>query len=296
MEVLSYAALTPAPLDEERMHALCRRLPPFPPLAAQLIKLFSSEDASLQDAAVLIRSDAIFSGELLRLANSAEFANYETFDDVGRAVLYLGFDRVQRAIRRITYGRLMNDAFSHAFTADIHRSNIATAYLCECLMKKFGDVAMYGQFCPYTLGLYLKIGALVLLRGYPRDYPRFLGLPARGEADMLASERALFGFNHIEISCHLAEYWGFPAELQTLIGEHAEPPALDVPATLGEIARLAWRMAGSLGYTFLKPLRYEPFDALVSTVSRDPGDGFSRHAADWQVRIDTHLAELSPMP
>lgn len=293
MGALSRVAIAPTPLDLERMHAVCRRLPPFPPLAAQLMKLFSRADASLQDAAVLIRSDAVFSGELLRLANSAEFGGYEPFEDVSRAVLYLGFDRVQGAIRRITYGRLMNDAFSHAFAAEIHRNNIATACLCEYLAKNFVADETEEQFCPYTMGLYLKIGALVLLRGFPRDYPRFLHSTVCGEAELLEAERTLFGFSHIEISRHLAGYWGFPEELQALIAQQEQPIPAGAPATLGETARLASRMAGALGFSFLKSLSYEPFEALVAPWINHQPEGFPRRAAEWRERIGARLEELS---
>ncbi|MDZ7639473.1 MAG: HDOD domain-containing protein [Bryobacterales bacterium] len=292
MSTLTQATIAPTPLDLDRMHAICRRLPPFPPLASQLIDLFSRPEADLYDAVALIRSDAVFSGELLRLANSAEFTSYEPFEDVTRAVLYLGFERVQSAIRRITYARLMKDSFSHAFNGEIHRNNMATAYLCERLMKHFGKGGETDEFCPYSLGLYLKIGSLVLLRGFPRDYPKFLTSRVHSETELLATEQALFGFHHIAVSSHLVRHWEFPDVFQAFVAEHAAPVEAGIPLTLGNAARLASRMAGALGYSFLKSVPYEPFENLVGLLPDDECE-FPRTPDEWKARIEAHLAELS---
>ncbi|MCL4784169.1 MAG: HDOD domain-containing protein [Bryobacterales bacterium] len=293
MQVLSQAIIAPTPLDFERMDAICRRLPPFPPLASQLIEHFSRPDADLMDAVALIRSDAVFSGELLRLANSAEFTSYEVFEDVARAVLYLGFERVQSAIRRITYARLMKDSFNHPLSGEIHRNNMATAYLCERLMECYGEGGEADGVCPYSLGLYLKIGALVLLRGFPRDYPRFLSARVANETELLASERAMFGFSHIEVSTHLVKHWEFPDGFQTLVTQHAEPAEIRLPLTSGNAARLAARMSGALGYAFLKSLSFAPFDSLVSSLPDCETGEFSKNAGEWRSRIDAHLEALS---
>lgn len=292
MQVLSEATIAPTPLDFERMHGICRRLPPFPPLASRLIDLFARPEADLHEAAALIRSDAVFSGELLRLANSAEFTSYEPFEDVTRAVLYLGSERVQSAIRRITYARLMKDSFKHAVTAEIHRNNLATAYLCEKLMKHYGGGGERDEFCPYSLGLYLKIGALVLLRGFPRDYPRFLSSRVRNEEELLVTERALFGFSHIEVSCHLVKHWEFPDAFQTFVARHAEPVAAGLPLDIGNAARLASHMAGSLGYSFLKSISFEPFERLAAALPESEKGEFPKCPDEWKTRIDAHLEEL----
>jgi len=179
------------------LELLCRRLPPFPPLANQLIDLFSSPNACIHTAETLIRSDGVFSGELLRLANSAEFSAREPFEEVAPAVLYLGFERVRSVIRRVTYARLMKDQSQHPFSVEIHRGNLASAFLCERLYKAYGNQEEIEGFCPYSLGLYLKIGATALLRAYPRDYPRFLCSRLSSEAELLAQESARFGHHHI---------------------------------------------------------------------------------------------------
>lgn len=293
MPAMEQSPVMPVPLSAERMHAICRRLPPFPPLATQLIAMFSRPDADLYGAVALIRSDAVFSGELLRIANSAEFASYEPFEDVSRAVLYLGFERVQSAIRRITYARLMREAFNHEFALQIHRNNLASALICENLISCFGFGDELEDLCPYSLGLYLKIGALVLLRAFPAHYPRFLCTRVSSQADLLATERTLFGFDHVAISRHLVEHWEFPESFQKMVSVHAQPLNGTAHMTMTAGAHFASQLAGALGFSFLKALPYPSFDELVAQLPDSGKSDFPRDPKAWKDRINLHLEEIS---
>lgn len=207
-------------------------------------------------------------------------------------MLYLGFERVQSAIRRITYARLMKDSFNHPFNAEIHRNNMATAFLCDRLMSAFGRADELEDFCPYSLGLYLKIGALVLLRGFPRDYPRFLATRASSEPAMLSTEKALFGFRHVEISTHLVKHWEFPESFQNLVAGHISEASFSDPLRIEDATRIAARMAGSLGFAFQKALPFPRFEELAVQLPKDGNEEFSRDPEVWKARIIAHLDEL----
>lgn len=274
------------------LEALCRRLPPFPPLANQLIDLFSCADACIHTAETLIRSDGVFSGELLRLANSAEFAAREPFEEVTPAVLYLGFERVRSVIRRVTYARLMKDSVQHPFTLEIHRGNLATAFLCEQLFKAYGEADAIDGFCPYSLGLYLKIGSTALLRAYPKEYPRFLCSRLPREAELLVQEQARFRFSHVTVSTFLVKQWGFPEAFQALVEGHTKPIIEESPLSPAGASRLAWRMAGSLGFSCLKGFSFPQFEELQSCCPAEPRISLPSSAADWQSAIQQHLEAL----
>ena len=255
--------------------------------------MFSRPDADLYGAVALIRSDAVFSGELLRIANSAEFASYEPFEDVSRAGLYLGFERVQSAIRRITYARLMREAFNHELAIQIHRNNLASALICEALIQSFGTGDELEDLCPYSLGLYLKIGALVLLRAFPTHYPRFLCTRVSSQSDLLATERTLFGFDHVAISRHLVKHWEFPESFQQMVSAHAAPFTCTGGMTMTAGACFASQLAGALGFSFLKSLPYPSFDDLVSQLPDAGCSEFPRDERAWKDRISLHLEEIS---
>lgn len=276
----------------QSLEMLCRRLPPFPPLANQLIELFSSADACIHQAEMLIRSDGVFSGELLRLANSAEFSAQEPFDEVGPAILFLGFERVRSVIRRITYARLMKDQAQHPFAVEIHRANVASAFVCEQLFKAYGDHGNMDGFCPYSLGLYLKIGAAALLRAFPRDYPRFVCSRQESEAELLCQEAERFGHHHIALSEFLVRQWGFPEGFQTLVAGHGREPIGESPLSAAGASALAWRFAGSLGFTFLKGLKFADYAELRALLPGEPRIPLPGTAEEWKAAIKEHLESL----
>lgn len=283
-QALSQPAMPCASLE-----MLSRRLPPFPPLANQLIDLFSSADACIHTAEMLIRSDGVFSGELLRLANSAEFASREPFEEVTPAVLYLGFERVRSVIRRVTYARLMKDQTQHPFTIEIHRANLASAFICERLFKAYAEEEEMEGFCPYSLGLYLKIGSTALLRAFPKDYPRFLCSRLDGEEDVLRQEEERFGHHHAAISEFLVKQWGFPVSFQNLVASHCRPVSKESRLDAAATARLAWRFAGSLGFSFLKGLSFPQYHELQALLPDNPRTPLPESADKWREAIIEHF-------
>ncbi|MCW5966133.1 MAG: HDOD domain-containing protein [Bryobacterales bacterium] len=276
----------------QSLEMLCRRLPPFPPLANQLIELFSSADACIHQAEMLIRSDGVFSGELLRLANSAEFSTREPFDEVAPAILFLGFERVRSVIRRVTYARLMKDEAQHPFSVEIHRANVASAFICERLFKAYGKPGDTDGFCPYSLGLYLKIGASALLRAFPREFPRFLYSHLESEAELLRQEAERFGHHHIALSEFLVKQWGFPEGFHSLVAGHGRVPKVESPLSAAGAAALAWRLAGSLGFTFLKGLKFAEYEELRALLPGAPRVPLPRAAEEWRAAITEHLESL----
>ncbi len=287
----SHAISEPAPPCAS-LEMLCRRLPPFPPLANQLLDLFSSADACIHTAEMLIRSDGVFSGELLRLANSAEFSAREPFEDVTPAVLYLGFERVQSVIRRVTYARLMRDQFQHPFTIEIHQANLASAFICEQLFKACIDGDELEGFCPYSLGLYLKIGASALLRAYPKEYPRLLCSRLESPEEALRLEAERFGHHHVAASEFLVKQWGFPVVFHQLVAGHQLPVREDDTLSAMTVTRLSWRIAGALGFSFLKGLTLPKYEELMAILPVKARSSLPGKPEDWKDAITKHLESL----
>src|SRR5689334_2751536 len=66
-----------------------------PEVAARIVELVSDPDAGLRQYADVVRADAALSGRLLRLANSAFFAQREPVTSLDRACVLLGLDRLK---------------------------------------------------------------------------------------------------------------------------------------------------------------------------------------------------------
>ena len=71
-------------------HGLCK-LPVFRPVALKMMKLLGNEEAEVQTLATLLRSDPALSAQVLAVANSSIYGNGHSIDNLGGAVLVLGF-------------------------------------------------------------------------------------------------------------------------------------------------------------------------------------------------------------
>jgi HD-like signal output (HDOD) protein len=109
---------------------------------------------------------------------------------------------------------------------------------------------------------------------------------------MLNTENALFGFRHVEISTHLVKHWEFPEAFQDLVAGHTAEISFSDPLRIEDAARIASRMAGSLGFAFQKGLAFPDFEELVGKLPKEGNEAFSRNPEEWKAQIAAHLDEL----
>src|SRR5579862_9324461 len=88
------------------------KLPVFRPVALKMMKLLGSEEAQVQGLAALLRSDPALSAQVLALANSAMYGNTRPIDDLGRAILVLGFHRTRSLTLTVSLKSLLRDVES----------------------------------------------------------------------------------------------------------------------------------------------------------------------------------------
>src|SRR5437667_161251 len=72
-----------------------KNLPPFRPVAAKLLRLTAQDDVPLDRIQAVLRTDAAFSAEVLRLANSALIGSRNEVDSIAHAVGLLGLERLK---------------------------------------------------------------------------------------------------------------------------------------------------------------------------------------------------------
>ena len=74
---------------------LLAEVPPFHPVAVRLLKLVGDPSVSLGQIVAMVRTDSVFTGEVLRLANSPLFGSRGEIKNVLQALAFLGLNRVE---------------------------------------------------------------------------------------------------------------------------------------------------------------------------------------------------------
>ena len=200
-----------------RRARLLKEVPPFRPVAVQLLNLVSDISQPLARVVSLLRTDAVLTAEVLRLANSPLLGCRSEIKNILQALAFLGMERVNSLIVTTAMRGLAGPA-SSKLARTCWRHNLATAVICE----RIGPTLRISQERGYISGLIHDIGRLALLRAFP-DYERALTEAAAEGRSLLAAERGLYGMDHAEAGRWLLSQWGCPLDLQSVASLHENP-------------------------------------------------------------------------
>jgi HD-like signal output (HDOD) protein len=189
------------------------RLPAFPRVAHELMELVIRTDVNLKEVARLVEADAVFSGEVLRLANSALFGLRYRVDNTLQAIAILGLNRLQGLVITIAMRNFLHHRRVSEHLTQIWRHNLASAVAAEWI----AGCNWYDKAAAYTAGLLHEVGLLGVVTVAEPDF-----LQARERAwsegrDLLECERELFGMDHADAGLHLAQMWNLPTSLLDVI-------------------------------------------------------------------------------
>ena len=200
-----------------RRARLLKEVPPFRPVAVQLLNLVSDISQPLARVVSLLRTDAVLTAEVLRLANSPLLGCRSEIKNILQALAFLGMERVNSLIVTTSMRGLAGPASGRLARA-CWRHNLATAVICE----RLGPALRVSPERGYMAGLIHDIGRLALLRAFP-DYGKALTEAATEGRSLLAAEKGLYGMDHAEAGRWLLSQWGCPLDLQTVAALHENP-------------------------------------------------------------------------
>jgi putative nucleotidyltransferase with HDIG domain len=268
---------------------LCK-LPVFRPVALKMVQLLGNEDAELQELARLLRSDPALSAQVLRVANSALYGNSHAIDNLGRAILVLGFDRTRSLTLTFALKSLLRGVESTAVMGACWQHSLATALLAEELSQLYE----ISKDQAYMAGLLHDVGRLGLLMAYGDRYTPVLESRHDTLASCLESERVMFEMDHCQAGLWLTQRWGFPPEYSRVAGCHHD----EVPAArqdLVSLTHIACLLADALGFPAVV-LADAPSAGEI--VSRLPVNRWKRYAFqedDLKSRIANQIASSGKM-
>lgn len=229
--------------SEDKYRGL-RRLPPFPAVATELLRLLSDDDVHVRQVVELIRADPALVSEIMRVVNSAIYGFPSRISSVQNAITLLGLQTVRSFALTVSMKGFLHTALRLDLLRRIWRHSLACGMLCEELSTAC-SAAQAGDDRAYTAGLLHNVGRLGLFVAHPRAYSDLLSQP--GEGDLLAREREAFGIDHCEAGAWLAHSWGLPEDLEAVIAGHHEPPS-STAFELADLVRVAVLLTDALGF------------------------------------------------
>lgn len=222
---------------------VAQSFPATPGIMARLGQLIRDPNASLKDVALQLKRDSSLSARLLRIANSASFAQSEPVASIDDAAALIGLQEVHRLV-----GAVAVDQFSlrnyplYGFTGPRLRAN---ALLVALLMEELAPPAKEDPAAAYSAGLFRSLGKLALAKLAEEDAPVAPFLPSDG-LPLGGWEKESFGLFSNTATAAILQQWHFPAEVTEAIAEHYYPAAHSHP--LAYLLNLAAQLAEKLSH------------------------------------------------
>jgi HD-like signal output (HDOD) protein len=219
-----------------RAFSLLDRLPAFSPALRPLLANLSADEESISlfHIADLIEKDALLSGKILSVANSALYGRSTPILSVRRAVARLGTIKLRNMILGLSINRMWGNLHTPpGWSPQRFNSHaMATATLADVIAMQVPAQFAEGAF---VAGLFHDIGRLIIA-ALLSDRSDLL-VPPEGivSADAESYEREVLGFTHSDLSASIMSRWNMPVPIQTAVRFHEHPDQDPTQVKLNEI-------------------------------------------------------------
>lgn len=207
-----------------------------PEVAVRLLEIGGNPNAQIHDFVKVIRTDHALSGRVIKLANSAFFAQRSPVTNVDRACVVLGLERLKCVSMGFSLSRAVNDGGER----DLSRRIWGHSLLRACLSSQIAKVTAPTHTAEaFVIGLMLDSGIPLVAKLSGQRYHGLLAdNPSPGK--LFAREIEHLEFTHVDIVTVLAKRWRFPDVLARPLEQHhlkpADPPRTDTASRLHRIS------------------------------------------------------------
>jgi HD-like signal output (HDOD) protein len=218
--------------DLERVLASIDRMSAQRPVAAQIVSVANSDQASAKELSRILGADVALASRVMKLSNSAFYGMRGRVTSLQFAVTVIGFTTVRTmatvALTDLDDESRLPEAFWEVSTS--------LALAASTLAPRFGERPQ-DALC---LGLLAQLGVALLHHNDPSGYAQ-LWAGERSFAGRRTAEVQQYGISALRLTAVALEQWSFPSGMVTPL------QMVDDPASFqGALLRSAFEIAGRL--------------------------------------------------
>jgi HD-like signal output (HDOD) protein len=177
-----------------------------PEVAAKIVEIVSNPEAGANDYARIVSADPALSGRLLKMSNSAFFAQRQPVTNVDRACVLLGLER----LKSLALGFYVSRAASHDAASQLSRTVWTQSIYRACLAAVLARVLVPGRAAEaFVIGLLLDAGTPLMLELVGDGYLALLEenpLPPK----RFAAEFETLPYTNVDVIAALGRNWKLP--------------------------------------------------------------------------------------
>jgi len=231
-------------------------LPTMPTLVIEALNIIGNPKSNINQLSEIISKDISMTTQILKMVNSAYYGFPSQITTINKAMALLGFNQVKSLIMSVATKPMMMSCCGKT----LWEHSIRCAVGCQLIAKSLGEGQTDEAF---VMGLLHDIGKTVLEvynKNAVNEIQRLVGLGA----DILTSEKMIFGFTHTEVGEELVLRWKLPVLIGSCVRYHHKPQESEVPSMAG-IVYVADRISQpQLKYPILEPEIVDLLDFDIS--------------------------------
>ena len=197
-----------------------RELPSLPRTYAELRRVLSDPDTSIEQVVRVVEQDVAISAKVLQLVNSAFFGVTREISDIQTAVSYLGMTILQNLVLSVEVFRsfIPKKTIPGFSLEEFHQHSQLAARLASEIGKRarISNAVAVGA-------LLHDIGKLVIAERAPDHLARALQGVHQDRHPLFMIEEELVGVSHAEVGAYLLSLWGLPSPVVEAVAHHHHP-------------------------------------------------------------------------
>lgn len=212
-------------------------LPSQPEVVLRLLELSSDPESQIQDYAKVVRTDHAVSGRVLRLANSAFFAQRAPVSSIERACLVLGLER----LKSVALGFHLSRAAMCGSERDLSREVWGQSVMRACMGAELARLIAPSHVSEaFVIGLMMDAGLPMMPKLVGRGYDTVI-TPRPTPTRLFRSEHETLPFTHVDVVGAMARKWKLPDVLtRPMELHHTRPPEPRKDDPVGRLHRVAF--------------------------------------------------------
>jgi HD-like signal output (HDOD) protein len=213
---------TPTVVSAEELVKRLDALGTLPEVTVRINAIVKDPDADPDELEQVIKHDPALVARVMKVVNSSLYGLPQPVTSVKRAVVMLGFDRVNRLALAASLGHLFKGKLCAKHTAkDLWTHCIAVGAVAKDLAAQAQPALAEEAF---LAGLTHDLGLVALLQLKPRELATLCdGAAADGRHFCEIERDALGGVDHEQLGLALTTEWGFPSACRAAAGFHHRP-------------------------------------------------------------------------
>lgn len=237
-------------------------IPPLPEVMVRLEAKIEDPDVDIEEIALIIETEPVLAGRLLKLSNSVFFGGgRDPVEDLAGAILRLGL----KMVLDLTFTLELPNLFKKVRIPNqrqFWQHSLAVAVFSRVFSQRFPEIKCQPDLC-YISGLMHDIGIMVFSYILPNEYSAFLRKNWSSETPGHLLEQKEFGINHAELGAEfINKWWSLKPEVAEAVkNHHSDLTGNNKVATVSKVVYVANYVANNFGFEnkVLNPAA-QPFD------------------------------------